>query len=69
MRMFVTTVGATALAPGLGASAAHADDVASNATPPGPQAGVDVTDEPSGPGCYDMQDRAHGAAHRVQVCN
>jgi hypothetical protein len=69
MTKFVTTVGAAALARGLGISAAHADDVASNASPPGPRPGAYVTDEPSGLGCYDMQARAHGADHRVQVCN
>jgi hypothetical protein len=53
----------------VGASAAHANDVAYGAPPPGPQPGVFVTDEPSGAGCYFTHARVHGAYRRVQVCD
>ena len=65
----VIIVGAGAGGALVGAAAAHANDVAYNAPPPGPQPGVFVTDEPSGPGCYYTHARVHGAYHRVQVCN
>jgi hypothetical protein len=62
-------VGSVATGAMVGASAAHANDVAYAPPPPGPQPGVFVTDEPSGPGCYYTRAVVHGAYHRVQVCN
>jgi len=64
-----TIVGSIVAGAAIGASAAHANDVAYDAPPPGPQPGVFVTDEPSGPGCYYTQALVHGAYRRVQVCN
>jgi hypothetical protein len=65
----VTIVGSIAAGAVIGASAAHANDVAYNAPPSGPQPGVFVTDEPTASGCYYTQALVHGAYHRVQVCN
>ena len=65
----VTIVGSIAAGAVIGASTAHANDVAYNAPPPGPQPGVFVTDEPTASGCYYTQALVHGAYHRVQVCN
>ena len=64
-----TIVGSIAAGAVVGAAAAHANDGAYNPPPPGPQPGVFVTDEPSGPGCYYTHARVHGAYQRVQVCN
>ena len=69
MWLAVTIFGSIAAGAVIGASAAHANDVAYNAPPPGPQPGVFVTDEPTAPGCYYAQALVHGAYHRVQVCN
>ena len=66
----VTIVGSVAAGALVGATATHANDMAAaEGPPPGPQPGVFVTDEPSGPGCYYTHARVHGAYHRVQVCN
>ena len=65
----VIIVGSVAGGTLAGASAAHANDVAYNAPPPGPQPGVFVTDEPTASGCYYTHALVHGAYHRVQVCD
>lgn len=66
----VTIVGSVAAGALVGASAAHANDVAvAGGPPPGPAPSVYVTDQPSGPGCYFTHARVHGVYHRVQVCD
>ena len=66
----VTIVGSVAGGALIGASAAHANDVAAAGPPPsGPSPSVYVTDQPTGPGCYFTHAQVHGVWRRVQVCD